>query len=65
MMIWSKMGIPKSSPASLSLSVSDKSSGDGFGSPDGWLCYVELPVMWSYLLSTMIISGKYGRAMFL
>ena len=37
-MIWSKTGIPKSSPASLSLFVTVKSSWDGFGSPDGWLC---------------------------
>src|SRR3972149_1422731 len=38
MMIWSKTGIPKSSPASLSLFVMVKSSSDGIGSPDGWLC---------------------------
>src|SRR3972149_9190773 len=38
MMIWSKTGIPKSSPAALSRVVMLKSSSDGVGSPDGWLC---------------------------
>ena len=38
MMIWSKTGIPKSSPAALSRVVMLKSSSDGIGSPDGWLC---------------------------
>src|SRR3989304_5889188 len=38
MMIWSKTEIPKSSPAALSRLVMVKSSSDGIGSPDGWLC---------------------------
>ena len=37
-MIWSKTGIPKSSPAAFSRLVMFKSSSDGIGSPDGWLC---------------------------
>lgn len=38
MMIWSKRGIPKSSPAALMRDVMLKSSSDGVGSPEGWLC---------------------------
>src|SRR3989304_4992216 len=38
MLIWSNTGTPKSPPAALSRVVMLKSSSDGIGSPDGWLC---------------------------
>ena len=41
--------MPSKSPASRSRVVSVRSSALGVGSPEGWLCYVTLRVMWSLL----------------
>ena len=38
MMTWSTTSIPSSFPASTQLRVTMMSSGDGDGSPEGWLC---------------------------
>ena len=44
---WSRSGIPNSSPDRTSLRVASLSSADGVQSPEGWLCYVERPLMLS------------------
>ena len=47
MMTWSSILMPRMSAACFRRVVSCRSSLLGVGSPDGWLCYVALRVMWS------------------
>jgi hypothetical protein len=48
MITWSSSSMSSSLPASTRISVTRRSSGEGEGSPDGWLC-------------TMMIEGAFCR----